>query len=99
MDSVRSLLPKVLRRRGLYAHASASLVTLRAQQWLDGELPAFRGIIAVPRFAQGVLEIECANSIASQECRSIIPVLLEHLTRECEGISVREVRISRTARK
>lgn len=99
MDSVRSLLPKVLRRRGLYEHAAASFVTLKAQEWLTVELSACKGTITVPRFSQGVLEIECANSIAAQECRSIVPVLLDYLARECEGISVKDVRIGRTARK
>jgi hypothetical protein len=99
MDSVGSLLPKVLRRRGLYEHAAASLVTLKAQEWLTAELPMFAGAITVPRFSQGVLEIACANSIASQECHSLVPVLLAHLTRECEGMSVKEVRVVRVARK
>jgi hypothetical protein len=74
-------------------------VTLKAQEWLTAELPMFAGAITVPRFSQGVLEIACANSIASQECRSIIPVLLAYLAQECEGMSVKDVRIERVARK
>jgi len=95
MDSLRSLLPNVLRKRGLYAHASATLVTYQAQRWLEQELPAFKGAIAATRFANAVLSLTCTNSIAAQECHQLLPSLKEFLARECPDAALSEIRIVR----
>ena len=99
MDSVGSILPKVLRKRGLHGHAVASFVTFRAQEWLDSALPQFRGQIAVRKLSHGVLDIERPHSVALQECNAILPQLLETLRRECEGITIEDIRVHRARRK
>jgi hypothetical protein len=95
MDSLRSLLPKVLRKRGLHGQAVSSLVTFRAKQWLDRELPALADMFEVKSYANAILTIACGNSIAAEECHFLLPSLQEHLSRECSGIVLTEIRLIR----
>jgi hypothetical protein len=94
MDHIRTVLPKVLRKRGLHAHAQAAVVTLRAQEWIAGALPAFAGQIAAETFSQGTLSLKAKSSIAAQECRLLFPELTAFLEHEC-GVTVRDVRLHR----
>ena len=95
MDSLSSILPKVLRKRGLHGHASAALVTHKATEWLRLALPALSGQFHVEHLKDGVLTISTGHSIAAQECLPLLPALTEFLQRECKGSTVREVRLVR----
>ena len=94
MDSIRSLLPKVLRKRGLHAHAEASLVVHRAVLWIREQLPTLAGDIHIEKLQDATLIIRCNNSVAMQECQFLGNKLKEYLERE-SGVSVKEVRVLR----
>jgi len=96
MYSIRSVLPQVLRKRGLMRHAEASRLTFVAERWLAATLPALRGALAVERVQDGTLMIGCSHSIAAQECQFVVPALLTHLQRECGAQALTEVRVVRT---
>ena len=83
MDSLRSLLPKVLNKRGIATQAHASLVVHKAQEWLLQVLPALSAELKVQKVQDRVLVIECSNSIAAQECSQLSARLLEYLQKEC----------------
>ncbi|MEK7218474.1 MAG: hypothetical protein AAB728_03335, partial [Patescibacteria group bacterium] len=85
--------------RGLHAHAVASMVTFRSEQWLRESLPRLRDAIAVHELSDAVLTIECENGIALQECRFQIPALAAYLSRECPETLLREIRVIRRSRK
>ena len=95
MQSVRSLLPKVLRNRGLHVHAEASLVVHRAVIWIREQLPALAGDIHIEKLQDATLIIRCKNSVAAQECQMLAPKLKEYLAKESLG-TVQEVRIMRS---
>jgi len=99
MDSLRSILPKVLRKRGLHGQATAGLVTYRAEQWLQKSLPKLQGTIHVQEFSDAVLTVECANGIALQECQFLLPSLSGSLSKECSEAFVREIRVIRSSRR
>ena len=73
----------------------ASLVTFRAQEWIEQILPKYRGVIRVVKVSHAVLELSCRNSVAAQECRYLLPDLLDFLRHECPDAVVTDVRISR----
>lgn len=92
MDSVSSLLPKVLRKRGIKDEADASLVTFAANQWMKEH-----AILAeAKKLNGGVLFIEVASSIAAQECHGKTVDLLEEMQKQFPGIGVENVRILRS---
>lgn len=95
MDSLSSILPKVLHRRGLHRHAVAALVTHKAFDWLRAAVPHCIDQLHVDSLKDGVLTISTTHPIAAQECMPLIPALTDFLTRECKGASVREVRLMR----
>ncbi len=99
MDSLGSILPKVLHRRGLHAQASASLVTFKATEWLTLALPGLVHELTVEHLRDGTLTIACGHPIAAQECQALVPGLLEYLQRECPSISIREIRLTRSSRR
>lgn len=96
MDSLSSILPRVLQKRGLHGHAMAAMVTHRAQEWLHAALPHCIAQLHVESLKDGVLTIASAHPIAAQECMPLLPSLTEFLQRECKGCTVREVRMIRT---
>ena len=95
MDSLSSILPRVLHKRGLHGHATAALVTHKAYDWLRAAIPNDIDQLRVERIKDGVLTIASANSIAAQECMPLLPALTEFLKRECAGSVIREIRIVR----
>ncbi len=99
MDSLKSILPKVLRKRGLHTQATASMVTYRAEEWLKKSLPRHQEAIRVLELSDAVLTIECANGIALQESRFLTPALVAYLSQECKDALVREIRVIRTSRR
>ncbi len=99
MDSLSSILPRVLHKRGLHGHAVAALVTHKATEWLTLALPALAKQFRVENVRDGVLTISTTHSIAAQECLPLLPSLLEFLQRECKNSSVRDVRMVRERRQ
>lgn len=95
MDSLRSILPKVLSKRGLKTQVEASHAVLLAQQWLERALPSLKGELTVKKLSHATLSIECNHSIASQECQQLLPFLLEYLQRETKNLSVTDIRLVR----
>lgn len=99
MDSLASILPRVLHKRGLRGHATAALVTHKATEWLHVALPSFASQLHVEHLKDGVLMISTTHSIAAQECMPLLPGLADFLRRECKGCAVREVRMVRARLK
>ncbi len=98
MDSLRSILPKVLKKRGLDKHAQASRVTYLAQLWLEKALPRMKEAIDVKSFTRGVVIIRCKHGIAAQECHHQVSSLLDHLRHECPGLAIDDVQLTRADR-
>lgn len=98
LDSLRSILPKVLYKRGLHAAAQASLLTYAAQRWLEECLPHLRRDIRVSQYKDAVLTVSCRHGIALQECRHALPMLRETLSREYPQALLEEIRLVRTGR-
>ncbi len=94
MDRVGSLLPKVLKKRGLYAHAKSALIVTQAKDWIDKELKTFASDLQPTVFKDGVLIIESSTSIAAQECNCASIKLIDHLNDGSD--TVKEVRIQRS---
>ncbi|KKW38599.1 hypothetical protein A2454_06740 [Candidatus Peribacteria bacterium RIFOXYC2_FULL_55_14] len=99
VEHIRSLLPKVLRKRGLTEHANAALVIFKAREWIAGHLQDFENDLHPQKFRDGVLTIACVHSIASQECQQRSEDLLSFLRVVCEGIVVEQIRMIRMERK
>jgi predicted small metal-binding protein len=95
MDSLRSVLPTVLKKRGLFAHAQASHVTFATEHWLTQMLPGCKDAFAVERLADATLTISCRHSIAAQECQALLPQLMEHLRREFPATRIEDIRLVR----
>jgi hypothetical protein len=95
MEHMFSVLPKVLSRRGLQAHAEGALIVLRAQRWIDGRLPQLLGMIRVEKYKENTLCIACTHSIAAQECQALLPDLVEFVRLNCPIHGVFQVRIGR----
>lgn len=96
MDSLQSVLPRVLRKRGLHLQVDASLVTLEAGRWLRGALPHLADAIAVKQLSRATLSIHCAHSIAAHECQPLLPQLKEFLARQCRGVRIDDIRLMRS---
>jgi hypothetical protein len=95
MDSLQSILPKVLRKRGLHGHAGAAHVTFKAQEWINTALPGVAQYLKVSTLKDGTLTVASQNGVASQECLQMIPSLKDFLSRECKDAAVREIRLER----
>lgn len=95
MDQLKTILGRVLQRRGLYAKAEAAHVSLKAQQWIGEHLPAFKDDLIVTTLQHGTLTMRAKHSIAAQECQQQLPALQQFLHREFPDI-VQEVRLQRT---
>ena len=95
MDSVGSLLPKVLRKRGLKQHADAALVIHKSQEWLAANLVQSANRLRCTALKGNELMIECSDSIAAQECQMILEDLKTFLQTEVQGLSVESIRLLR----
>ncbi|MDD4627933.1 MAG: DciA family protein [Candidatus Peribacteraceae bacterium] len=97
MDRLSSFLPQILNKRGLLVRAEASLVIHHAEQWLKETLPNLKdGITAKSLGEDGTLLIECAHSVAAQECQIELPHLILFLRDHCGHSSLRTARIIRS---
>ncbi|OGJ56237.1 hypothetical protein A2635_03335 [Candidatus Peribacteria bacterium RIFCSPHIGHO2_01_FULL_51_9] len=95
MDRLSSLLPKVLRRRGLHGHAQSALVMHCARRWLDEKLPLTKEMISVTKCEDGVLFVACTEAIALQECQAVFADLKGFLMTET-SVQIEEIRAIRT---
>jgi hypothetical protein len=95
MDRLRSVLPKVLKKRGLYHQASASHITHAGQRWLEESLGNLGSFVSIKSYSQGTLTIACAHSVAAQECQALLPAFREYLSREFPDHRLLEVRLVR----
>ncbi|UPA22048.1 hypothetical protein K8942_03205 [Candidatus Peribacteria bacterium] len=95
MDRLFSVLPKVLRKRGLQEHAEGALVVLRANRWFEEHFPHLKGVVSVKTYKETTLHIQCRHSIAVQECQGAIADLKAFLAKECAFAGVIDVRIGR----
>lgn len=96
MERVRSLLPGVLKKRGMFEHAMASLVLLRAQAWIDREFPKSDGRLRARAFdAQGVLMILGHDAVSLAACRERLHALTFELERTLEPGLVKKIVVLR----
>ena len=95
MDHISTLLPKVLRKRGLKDEVDASQITFVAQRWLTESLPDFSEAITVTKYAEKTVFIEVKHSIAAQECYACTDDLLHYLKNKHPGLPIERIRILR----
>ena len=92
MEHLRSILPKVLQKRGLQKHVLSSLVIEHTRIWLSEN--TFSDDMAVAKtYKDKLLSIEVEHSIIAQELQMQIPVLKEYLQEK--GHPIQEIRIVR----
>lgn len=96
MDHVKTLLSKVLQRRGLLHEADAAHATHLAKAWIVEHLPDVAQFLHVRALKDGILSISSDHSIAAQECSEARLSLLSDLQRDCPSAGVREIRVSRS---
>lgn len=95
MDQLSRILPGVLRKRGLLAHASTALVTHKAQSWLQEKLPEMATYLQVARLKDGTLTILAQHAVAAQECQVLLEPLRTYLAQECPKERIESIRIQR----
>ena len=95
MDRLSHLLPKILKKRGLHQVAMASVVVLRAQEWINANLPTHSNTLKPRTFAEGTLLIEAGNAIALSEMSRKTDGLLVELRTVIEGTEIVAVRCVR----
>jgi len=97
MDHIRTLLPKVLQKRGIYGQADASLLKHQAMNWLHEKMPGLceSGDIRVQHFKDNVLHIATNHSIAAQECSAVSEALAEYLRKDCGHSRLETIRVGR----
>ncbi|TSC60640.1 MAG: hypothetical protein Greene041662_191 [Candidatus Peregrinibacteria bacterium Greene0416_62] len=94
MDHLSSLIPKVLRKRGLYDEANASMIVYRAKKWLEESHPEPASMLQPHALKDGTLTVICEHSLAQQEGTLLAPELLRFLQRDDQN-AVREIRFIR----
>ncbi|MFA7681599.1 MAG: DciA family protein [Candidatus Peribacteraceae bacterium] len=95
MEHIRTLLPAVLKKRGLHEHAIAALVIHHANLWIGQKLPAMRNELTARAFTNTVLVIAAAHSTAAQECQQAATELITHLKHGIPEAGLTDVRIVR----
>ena len=95
MDSLATLLPNVLQKRGIKDEAIAAHIVHCATHWLHEHLPDFREEVEAKQFTQGTLILSVANSVASQECQALAHDLLASLSADFPSVKIEKVRIMR----
>jgi hypothetical protein len=100
MDSLSSIVAKVLHKHGLKYEAEASLVTHHANTWIADHVPELKeSITACALKDDGTLLLECATSVAAQECQQHLPHLALFLKEDCGHSTVRTVRLIRSRQR
>ena len=95
MDRAFSILPKVLRHRGLADAAYSGLILQRASEWIREELPDHAASLRPTQLKDGVLLIEGSHSIAVAESSERCQELLTYLASTVPEAPVRSVRVIR----
>lgn len=95
MDKISALIPRVLASRGLKDQAGASYAVYLAIDWLHSFSVDLAQFCIVTTVIDGVLTIECMNSVAMQELSHKSDELRLHLN-SFDGISVRTILIIRS---
>lgn len=95
MDSLATLLPNVLQRRGIKDEAIAAHIVHCANCFLHEHLPDFREEVEAKQFTQGTLVLSTSNSIAAQECQALTQDLLAFLQSAFPSTKLEKVRILR----
>lgn len=90
MDRLSSLLPKVLRKRGIQSQVQEALVIHCAKRWFHERFPSLQGMISVSKYENGVLFIECTEDPALQACRGSFADVSGFLLKET-GIYLEEI--------
>lgn len=94
MDHISSLIPSVLRKRGLYDEAQASMVVFRAKKWLQEHRPDRASSLEPKRLMTGILFIEAAHSLSAEEQTLLAAELLPFLQAEGSG-ALKEIRFTK----
>ena len=94
MQHIKSLIPKVLGRRGLKDQAAASHIVYCAKKWLKKHHPILNEQYTVVTFAEAELCIRVENSIVAQEMAQLAELLKKHLN-AISDITVESIRIIR----
>ncbi len=97
MDRVSQLIPKVLSKRGLKDQAGASHAVYRAIDWLHSQSSSLGEQCIITTLQDGVLTIECQNSIAMQEMQALSEKLKEELNR-ISGVCVQRIAVIRSTK-
>lgn len=95
MDHLRSIIGKVLHKRGLEREARAAQATYAADRVIAQILPKVATLLHAKSCKQGTLIIAAEHPIAAQECQAKIPELLSVLEKELDGRLVTEIRLVR----
>ena len=95
MDHIATLLPKVLRKRGIKDEAEASLVAFTADRWFTAFAPDIVPQVQVTKFMDRTLFLKVESSIAAQECYARNEELLLYLRKEFPAIPCEKVCILR----
>mgnify|MGYP003393411445 CR=1 FL=1 len=95
MDHISRVLPQVLQKRGLAAHAHAALAVHRSAAWFLEEHPPLAPYLTPKSVSDGTLTIEFSHPAAAQECQSHIPQLLVFLEEKCPHACVKAIRLVR----
>ena len=95
MEHISTLLPKVLRKRGIKDEADASLVTFAAERWLKEYAEDIVPQVQATKFMDRTLFLKVESSIAAQECYARNEELLLHLRKEFPAIPCEKVCILR----
>lgn len=78
------------------SHAEGALAVLRAQQWIEKQLPQLFAFVHVQRVKNGEMVILCENAIAMQECHSLINSLLNELKLDSACGHIHAIRLERS---
>ncbi len=95
MQKLATILPSVLRQRGLDQAFSAGLIILKAQEWIESVLPVHARSIKAKSINDGLLIITAIDSIALQEMIVRTDDLLTWLNAEVHSARVVTVKVIR----
>ncbi len=95
MQRVASILPSVLRQRGLDQAFVTGFVVLKAQEWINEAMKTHAPSLQVHSYADGVLLIDAKHSIALQEMVMRTDDIQDWLNKEIPSLKVATVKVVR----
>lgn len=96
MDHIGTIIPRVLKKRGLVKHAKCSLMINSANEWIKVNLKGCSTYLSSVSFKDNQLIIEAENSIAAQECQIVLEELKSFLVNEDIVNTDFDIRITRS---